>query len=505
MKAWLRQKIRKKLQGYQIPLNHPDTTLPYNYKGYKTVAVVGGGIAGLSAAANLAERGFKVTLFEKENFLAGKMGAWNFTNEQGENMQVEHGFHAFFRQYHNLRNFMRDKLNNYQHLIPIDDYVVLFEDGTRQGFKTLDPTPGLNVVDMRRHGVFNYLTLINPFSIPFLHLLKFHPEKTYKRWDKVSFEKYARRTMMPKRMQLMFNTFARAFFSEPHKMSMAELIKGFHFYFLSNEDGLLYDVLNDDFSETFEKPWRAFLEKHGVNIRLNTPVESINKKPDGFYINQQEFDYCVVCTDVKHIKPLIHNSPSLQQYSSFKNSIDQLGQSDRYAVWRIWTDAFEKETGLPFFIFTDRLECLDSITLYHKMEKTSARWSEQHKGGIFELHSYALPSHLDTEEKIKNQMLKEWHHFMPELKDARIIHSYFQHKQDFAAFHVGLRENRPQVKTEINGLYLAGDWVKMNNCTMLMEAAYTSGAIAANDIMRLEGIQENQLTGVPDKGIFASR
>ena len=92
---------------------------------------------------------------------------------------------------------------------------------------------------------------------------------------------------------------------------------------------------------------------------------------------------------------------------------------------------------------------------------------------------------------------------MPELKNLNIIHSYFQHKQDFAAFHVGMHENRPTIKTEIPNLYLAGDWVKMDNCTMLMEAAFTSGSIAANEIFKQEKLQENKLVGVPLKGILA--
>ncbi len=501
MKNWLRKKIRKKFNNYLVPLNIPGKNLPEKLSVKRSAAVVGGGIAGLSAAANLAERGFSVTLFEKENFLGGKVGSWNFESN-GEKLQVEHGFHAFFRQYHNLRNFMKDKLGNFQHLIPIDDYVVLFENKTRQGFKNLDPTPGLNVLSMRKFGVFNYLTLMNPFSIPFLALLRFDLQKTYRKYDKESFEHYAKRTMMPKRMKLMFNTFARAFFSEPHKMSMAELMKGFHFYFLSNEDGLLYDVLNDDFSITFEKPWRDFMEKHAVEIKLNSSVNKIDKKPDGYLINGKEFDYCILATDVKHVKPLIENSPSLQQYSDFNKKIEKLGNSDRYAVLRIWTDTFEKDTDLPFFIFTDRQECLDSITLYHKMEKTSTAWSKQHGGGVFELHCYALPDHLDTEEKIKAQLIKEFFYYMPELKDLTIVHSYFQHKQDFAAFHVGLHANRPTITSEIPNLYLAGDWVKMENCTMLMEAAYTSGAIAANEIFTKEGLAENALVSVPSKGLL---
>jgi hypothetical protein len=36
-----------------------------------------------------------------------------------------------------------------------------------------------------------------------------------------------------------------------------------------------------------------------------------------------------------------------------------------------------------------------------------------------------------------------------------------------------------------------------------MEAAYTSGALAANYILQSEGLQENELESVPLKGILA--
>jgi len=499
MRASLRKKIRNKLKGYRISLNQPDHSLPVRVESNKRVAVIGGGIAGISATANLAERGFQVTLFEKEQYLGGKVGAWTF-DSHGETLQVEHGFHAFFRQYHNLRGFMK-KIGAYDNLIPIDDYVILFENGGKQGFKNLDVTPGLNVLDMRRHGVFNYFTFINPLSIPFIHLLRYDRENTFRKFDKESFESFARRTLMPKKMRLVFNSFARAFFSDPGKMSMAELIKGFHFYFLSNEDGLLYDVLDDDFKVSFLDHCEKFILENGGTIHTGTPVISLEKETAGFLVNGERYDYCVLTTDVKHIGPLVKNSLSLQQYPVFSRQISSLKPSDRYAVYRIWTDRFEKQ-ALPFFVFTDRKECLDSVTLYHKMEKGSALWSNANQGGIFELHSYALPDHLMEDAAVKKQLLEELFHYFPELNGMTIRHEYFQHRQDFPAFHTGLYEERPAIKTEVPGLLLAGDWVKMENCSMLMEAAYTSGAIAANEIFKLEGIRENELESVPLKGLL---
>lgn len=488
------------MNGYREALNAPDANLPLQLANPKMVAVVGAGIAGISAASNLSERGFSVTLFEKENYLGGKVGAWTFESK-GETLNMEHGFHAFFRQYHNLLDYMK-RIGAHDNLIPIDDYVILFGTGEKQGFKDIDPTPGLNVLSLRKKGVYGFPMLLNPFSMPLLDLFKYDRNKTFKKYDHISFERYAGRTMLPKKMRLVFNSFARAFFSEPHKMSMAELIKGFHFYFLSNEDGLLYDVLNDDFYEAFLKYCEAHLLNHEVEIKLSHPVNEIKRVGEQFLVNGQTFDYLVLATDVKHLKSLVGQSPALQQYNKFYQSMQSLQQSDRYAVLRVWTDRFETEK-FPFFIFTDRLQALDSITLYHRMEKTSQAWSEKNNGGIFELHCYALPDDLRNDETIKRQLLDELYHYMPELEGMKIIHEHFQHRHDFPAFHTGLYNTRPEIKTEIPGVYLAGDWVRQDNCTMLMEAAYTSGAQAANYIFDAEGLRQNPLFSVPQKGILA--
>ena len=74
-------------------------------------------------------------------------------------------------------------------------------------------------------------------------------------------------------------------------------------------------------------------------------------------------------------------------------------------------------------------------------------------------------------------------------------------KDDFTAFHTNLYKTRPNVKTEIDNLFLSGDWVKLETPAMLMEAATTSALYAANEIFKKENLQQKEILSVPLRGI----
>ena len=67
-----------------------------------TVAIAGGGLAGLAAACALSDAGFRVTLFEKRPFLGGRASSWEHpgTGEVVDNCQ-----HVLFRVCTNLIEF----------------------------------------------------------------------------------------------------------------------------------------------------------------------------------------------------------------------------------------------------------------------------------------------------------------------------------------------------------------------------------------------------------------
>ena len=90
--------VKNRLGDYKQQINSVDNSPPYHLSNPKKVGIIGAGLAGISAAIYLSERNFNVTVFERDSFLGGKVGSWSVKFEDGYRTNVEHGFHAFFRQ-----------------------------------------------------------------------------------------------------------------------------------------------------------------------------------------------------------------------------------------------------------------------------------------------------------------------------------------------------------------------------------------------------------------------
>src|SRR6187549_1210368 len=75
-----------------------------------TVAILGGGVGGLSAAHELAERGFAVTVYERQSAFGGKarsMSAPGSGTDGRRDLPGEHGFRFFPGFYKHVTDTMR--------------------------------------------------------------------------------------------------------------------------------------------------------------------------------------------------------------------------------------------------------------------------------------------------------------------------------------------------------------------------------------------------------------
>lgn len=66
------------------------------------VAIVGGGLAGLSTAVELLEQGYEVDIYEGRQWIGGKVAS--YIDKDGNH--IEMGLHVFFGCYHNLFRLM---------------------------------------------------------------------------------------------------------------------------------------------------------------------------------------------------------------------------------------------------------------------------------------------------------------------------------------------------------------------------------------------------------------
>ena len=72
-----------------------------------TAIVIGGGLAGLAAAAALGESGFQVDLFEARGFLGGRATSYALPSETGETEVIDNCQHVLLRCCVNLMDFYR--------------------------------------------------------------------------------------------------------------------------------------------------------------------------------------------------------------------------------------------------------------------------------------------------------------------------------------------------------------------------------------------------------------
>jgi isorenieratene synthase len=145
---------------------------------------------------------------------------------------------------------------------------------------------------------------------------------------------------------------------------------------------------------------------------------------------------------------------------------------------------------------------LDNISLYHLFQGESGRWAARTGGAVVELHAYALPPGVDGAD-LRRDLLDGLHALYPETRAARILEDRFLWQGDAPAFGPGSHSCRPGVATPFAGLALAGDFVKLDFPTALMERAVASGFLAANHLLAGWGIEGEKVRSVPRRGILA--
>ena len=472
----------------------------------RTAVVVGGGIAGLAAATILGERGVEVTVLERESYLGGRAGAWDDRTSAGEPFQMERGFHAFFRQYYNLKELLRRIDPDLSFLRPLDDYPIHGPDGEWQSFSGLPRRTPANLVKLvLTSSSIGLRDLLGVDKSRALEMVRYDPARTYAQHDEMSAAEYLDSLRFPpKARRLLFDVFAHSFFNPEEQMSAAELLLMFHFYFTGNPEGLVFDVSRDPFSTTIWGPLEAYLSRNGVTVEKGVEARRVERASDRWTVvgdaRSYTADWVVLALPVTSLPDVVAASPDLAD-EAWRAGVASLQPTAPFAVWRLWLDRPTRPGRSPF-IGTTGFGLLDNISLYHLFEEESRAWAERHDGSIVELHAYAVPPEV-TEAEIRRSLLAGLHTLYPETVAANVVDERYLLRADCPAFAPGSHADRPTVPTPMDGVTLAGDCIRVPIPTALMERAATSGFMAANHLLASVGVRSEPIRSVPPRGLLA--
>lgn len=260
--------------------NRETLDLPKSLNQSRTVAVVGGGLAGLACAYELSQRGFRVTLLEKSPQLGGKIASWPI-QVGNESFQMEHGFHGFFPQYYNLWSLV-DEIGVQNNFLSLDFYSVVYRgDGYQpEVFRPSHSAFPWNIVDLAVSSSNRLkwgLNLVNQGHWQvFREITGFHPQRSYARLDRISVAEWVKQDFPRGLYDLYFLPFAKSSLNAPDVLSAAELMQFFHFYFFGNPEGLAFRGTRQDMGTSLVQPIAQTILNNGGGIVSGATIREIN-------------------------------------------------------------------------------------------------------------------------------------------------------------------------------------------------------------------------------------
>lgn len=475
-------------------------------------AVVGGGIAGIAAATALAERGVRVDLLERRASLGGRLEGWPDRLSDGTSVTMSRGFHAFFRQYYNLRALLL-RGHGAAAFVPLDDYPLQRAGGARESFRRVPRTPPWNLLGfVARSPAFSLSAMAGLSPRAALALLDVRVPHVYRRLDGVSAADFLDRVRFPEEARdLAFEVFSRSFFADPRELSAAELVLMFHIYFLGSAEGLLFDVPGEPFPAALWEPLARHLEALGVTVRTRRRVHSVSPDGEGFTVTsspagggrreEAHYDAAVLAPDSGGLRSLVDASPGLG-HRDWRAGIARLRQAPPFLVSRYWLDR-PVHSERPGFLGTSGYGPVDNVSVLERWEGEAARWAARTGGSVVELHAYAVPEGCDR-GAVEARMVRELRRIYPETARAAVLDVRHEWRADCPHFPVGGYPHRPGVRTSHPRLAVAGDAVRTELPVALMERAATTGFQAANALLETWGVRGHDLWSVPVAGRSAA-
>lgn len=522
----------------------------------RRVAVLGGGVAGLTAAHELAERGYAVTVYERRA-LGGKARSMDVPGSARGGrrpLPAEHGFRFIPGIYHNLPDTMRripfpgNAHGVWDNLVAPPE-MMFARAGGREDLRAPIPWPGhspaeLTPDEIRRAltGILQSLVRLPPHESAYfvdrvLVFLTSCDERRDEVWEHTPWWEFVRAAQMSNEYQRILavgitRNIVATKAEEASTRTVGKLGEAFVLNALGRgADGPPDRILDLPTNEAWIDPWEAHLRSLGVQFRIGWTVQEVqygNGRVSGVAVLDPAGARQTVTAD--HYVSALPVEHARRTWSAGLRAADpMLGRCDR-----LETDWM---TGIQFYL-TERaplvhghLNCIDSpwsLTAIQQAEHWPARdfpadygdgvavdclsvdisdWDEP---GIL----YGKPAKQCTREEVAREV---WAQLKASLNDTgktlladRTLHSWFLDpgveglgtphptNQDQLLIHpTGTFHHRPSADTRIPNFFLSGDYVAVDIDLATMEGANASARAAVNALLEKDGSAAGRCAVLP--------
>jgi uncharacterized protein with NAD-binding domain and iron-sulfur cluster len=503
----------------------------------KTVAILGGGVGGLSAAHELAERGFRVSVYERKTIFGGKARSINVPNSAGSgrlDLPGEHGFRFFPSFYKHVTDTMRripyggnpngvfDNIvpgsraqiarNGRMSLIAIAGYPQNADDWAAALKSIFD---GLDI-DLPEWEILAYIDRL-------LILLSTCEERRVAEYEKISWWDFLGAAQKSAAFQqFLAKGMTRSMVALRAEEGSTRTVGyiGLQLLFGLIQPGVRMDrLLNGPTNEVWIDPWVAYLKSLGVSFHAGASLVKFNLTGQGIggvTVEQNGVpfevtaDYYISALPAEAIAPFITGemklaAPSMANIGRLKTE---------------WMNGiqFFLEQDIPVVnghtIYIDSPWALTSISQRQFWrEGAMSRYGDGRLGGILSVDIsdwrspgvlFGKPAMHCTAEEIREEVWTQMKMHLNvegerQLLDANVLAWFLDtdivfpnpsevtNLEPLLVNTVGSLAWRPDAGTEIPNLFLASDYVRTHTDLACMEAANEAARRATNAILERSG------------------
>jgi len=442
------------------------------------VVVLGGGVAGLSAAWHLAEAGAEVVLFERKDRLGGR--ASSFTDEKtGES--IDNGPHLFMGLYRQTRKWFAKM--GVQDRIPFEPHLripALLSNGTRTVYGSGRMLPPLDFIMSLMafcHSLDEKLRVLSLLKVLLPLPLKLDDITIAMWFDRMKIPRAVRQYSLEPLAVSILN-------QEPSEASAYPFAKSLRKTMMSGRNTPGIGLARVSLDELYVEPAAGFIRDRGGRIKCGVSGTGLLISGQGRVAGVALSDGTATEADavVSALPPwdFARLAGAYAGLADFADAVKEMTPCPALSV-HLWldTDMLDDElASLPDSVFhwvynvghlmsTGKIGrqhlCLLRLCASHLMGKSSA-----------ELVALAL-------EDIK--------HVAGRSGRVKVLHSRVDWEQDASvAFHPGSERVRRRAIRPMPGLFLAGDWVRPGSA-ISFENAVLSGVNAARNVTALKSVK----------------